>query len=71
MNNVFGKTMENVGEHGNIKIVTTERRRNHLVSKSNYNTTKFCRENILAIGMRKTQIEEQACLFRFINIRSE
>ena len=38
---VFGKTMENVGKHRNIKLVTTERRRNYLVSEPNYHTTKF------------------------------
>ena len=57
MNNaVFGKTMENVRKHRNIKLVTTERRRNYLVSEPNYHTTKFFIENLLAIGMRKTQI---------------
>ena len=57
MNNaVFGKTMENVRKHRNIKLVTTERRRNYLVSEPNYHTTKFFTENLLAIEMRKTQI---------------
>ena len=55
MNNaVFGKTMKNVGKHRNIKLVTTERRRNYLVSEPNYHTTKFFVENLLAIEMRKT-----------------
>ena len=53
---VFGKTMENVRKHRNIKLVTTERRRNYLVSEPNYYTTKFFTENLLAIEMKKTQI---------------
>ena len=57
MNNaVFGKTMENVRKHRNIKLVTTERRRNYLVSEPNYHTTTFFTENSLAIEMKKTQI---------------
>ena len=57
MNNaVFGKAMENVRKHRDIKLVTTEKRRNYLVSERNYHTTKFSPENVLAIEMRKTQI---------------
>ena len=55
MNNaVFGKTMENVRKRRNIKPVTTERRRNYLVSEPNCHTTKFFTENILATEMRKS-----------------
>ena len=37
MNNaVFGKTMENVRNHRDIKLVKTEIRRNYLVSERNY-----------------------------------
>ena len=43
-------------KHGNIKLVTTERRRNYLVSEPSYYTTKFFTENLLAIEMRKTLI---------------
>ena len=40
-NTVFGKTMENVRKHRDIKFVTRERTRNYLVSEPNYHTTKF------------------------------
>ena len=55
-NVVFGKTMENGRKHRNIKLVTTERRRNYLVSEPNYHNAKLFTENLLAIDMRKTQI---------------
>ena len=57
MNNaVFGKTMESVRKHENIKLLIAERRRNYLVSEPNYHTTKFFTENLLAMEMRKNQI---------------
>ena len=57
MNNpVFGKTVENMRKHRDIKRVTTEQRKNYLVSEPNYRTTKFFTEDLLAIEMRKTQI---------------
>ena len=47
MNNVgFGKAMENVTKHRDIKLVTPERRRNYLVSEPNYHTTKFFTEHL-------------------------
>ena len=55
-NEVSGKTMKNVRKHRNIKLVTIERRRNYLVSESNYHTTKLFTENLLAIEMRKTRV---------------
>ena len=39
-NSVFGKTMENVRKHRDIKLVTTEEKTNKLVSEPNYHTTK-------------------------------
>ena len=55
MNNaVFGKPMENATKHRDIKLVTTERRRNYLVSGPNYYPTNFFTENILAIEMKNT-----------------
>ena len=57
MNNaIFAKSMKNVKKHKKIKLVTTERKRNYIVSKPNSHTTKFFTENLSAIEMRKTQI---------------
>ena len=45
MNNaVFGKTMENARRHRDIKLVTTERRKNYLVSELNCHTAKCLRK---------------------------
>ena len=52
-NSVFGKTMENVRKHRDIKLVTTDKRRNRLVSEPNYYTTKWFSKNVLAIEMKK------------------
>ena len=54
---VFGKTMENVSKHRDIKLVTTDKRRNRLVSEPNYHTTIWFAENLLAIEMKKTNIK--------------
>ena len=57
MNNaVFGKTMENKRKHRDIKLVTTDRRRNQLASEPNYHITKFSSKNFMAIEMKKTKV---------------
>ena len=40
-NTVFGKAMEKVREHRDIKSAKTEVRRNYLVSQPNYQTAKY------------------------------
>ena len=52
-NTVFGKTMENVRNHRDIKLVTTEEQRNKLVSEPNYHTTKHFSKNLLAVEIKK------------------
>ena len=49
--------MENVRKHRDIKLVTTDKRRNQLVSEPNYHTTKYFSENLLAIEMKKTKVK--------------
>ena len=54
MNNaVFGKTMENVRKHRDIKLVTTDKRRNQLASEPNHHKTKQFSENVIAIEIKK------------------
>ena len=57
INSVFGKLMENVRNHRDIKLVTTNERRNKLVSEPNYHTSKQFPKNLLAIEMKKTKVK--------------
>ena len=57
-NSVFGKTMENVRKHRYIELVTTDKRRNQLVSEPNYHTTKWFSQDLLAIEMKKISKNE-------------
>ena len=41
-------------ENIEIKLFTIERRRNYLVSEPNYDTTKFFKQHLLALEMKKT-----------------
>ena len=52
-NSVFGKRMENVRKHRDIKLATTDETRNKLVSEPNYHTTKCFSKNVLATEMKK------------------
>ena len=71
MNNaVFGKTMENVRNHRDTKLVKTDKRKNRLVSEPNYHTTNWFSENLLAIEMKNKSKNEKANISRIINIRN-
>ena len=49
----FEETVKNLQKDRDIKLVTTEKRRNYLVSEPNYRAIKFFIENLLAIEMKK------------------
>ena len=58
MNNaVFGKTMENVRNRVNVKLVTNENALNKLVKKSNYKGVNTFHENLVAVHMEKTTVK--------------
>ena len=58
-NSVFGKTVENVKKYRDIKLVTTDEKRNKLVSEPNYHTTKCFSGNLLAIEMKKNKSKNE------------
>ena len=43
-----------LGKHRDIKLATTERRRNYFMPEPNHHTTKFFTEKLLAIDNRDT-----------------
>ena len=58
MNNTgFEKTMENVRKHRDIKLITTDKRRNQSVLELTYHKTKYFSEDVLAIEMKKVKVE--------------
>ena len=58
-NSVFGKPMENVRKHKDIKLVKADKRGNYLVSERNYHTTKWFSEYLLAIQMKKIKAKNK------------
>ena len=69
MNNYgFGKTMENVRNHRDIKLVTSDKRRKRLVSESNYHSHKKCSDHFMAIEMKKTRVKMTKLLYLGMSI---
>ena len=69
MNNaVFGKTMENVRKHTDIKFVKTDYKRNKLVSEPNYHTMKLISENLSTIEMKKVKVKMNQPIYLGLSI---
>ena len=49
--------MENLRKQRDIKLVTTDKRRNQLASEPYYHTTKYFSENLIAIEMKKIKVK--------------
>ena len=56
-NSVFGKMMENLRKHRDIKLVTTDKKRSKLVSEPNYHTINLISEDLSIIEMKKTKVK--------------
>ena len=69
MNNaVFGKTMENVRKHRDIKLVTTNKRRSKLVSEPNYHTMNCISEKLAIIEMKGTKVKMNKPIYLGLSI---
>ena len=55
-NLVFGKTMENIRKHRNIKLVMTEKKYRHTVMKPNFKSGVLFRENLMGCEMGKIKV---------------
>ena len=67
-NSVFGKTMENVRNHRDIKLVTSDKRRKRLVSEPNYHLHKKFSENLVATEMKRTRVKMNKTLYLGMSI---
>ena len=60
---VFGKTMKNVRNHRDIKLVTSEKRRKRLVSQPNYHSCKNVSDDLMVTEMKKTKVKMNKPLY--------
>ena len=56
-NSVFGKTMENVRNHRDIKLVATDKRRSILASEPNYHSSKRISKDLMMMEMKKVEVK--------------
>ena len=56
-NSVFAKTMKNVRNHGDIKIVTTNKQRNKFASEPNYHSPKYISKDLLIMEIKKVEVK--------------
>ena len=67
-NSVFGKTMENIGKHRDIKLVTTDKKRRKLVSEPNYHTINLISEDLSIIEMKKAKVKMNKPIYLGLSI---
>ena len=67
-NSVFGKAMENIRKDRDIKLVTTDKKRNKLVSKPNYHTINYISEDLSIIETNKTKVKMNKPIYLGLSI---
>ena len=55
-NSVFGKTMENIRNRVDIRLITNEKEAKKLISKPNFHHRTVFTENLIAVHMKKTKV---------------
>ena len=69
MNNaVFGKTMENVRKHRDIKFLITVKKRSKLVSEPNYHTMNYTSEDLSISEMKITKVKMNKPIYLGLSI---
>ena len=69
MNNaVFGKTMENVRKHRDIKLEKSDKKRNKLVSEPNFRTMKLIDNNLAIIEMKNVKVKMNKSIYLGLSI---
>ena len=64
MNNmIYGKTVENVRNYRDIKLVTSNNQRSKLASEPNYHSTKQISEDLLIMEMKKAEVKMNKPIF--------
>ena len=67
-NSVFGKTMENIRKHRDIKLVTIDKKTIKLVSDPNYHTINLISEGLSIIEMKKTKVKMNKPIYLSLSI---
>ena len=67
-NSVFGKSMENMRNNRDIKLVKFDKRRKRLVSEPNYHSCKKFSDHLMAIEMKKTRVKMNKPLYLGMSI---
>ena len=64
INSIYGKTVQNDRKHSDIRLVTTEAKRNKFASEPNYDSTKCISKNLLVMEMKKTEVKMNKPIYK-------
>ena len=56
-NSIFGKTMENIRNRVDVRLINSDKKLKNLVAKPNYDSCKRFDENLVSVHMKKTSLE--------------